>query len=119
MVRIVAGIAVLGMIPLVVATASSGCTSTSAPYATDCTNYTPDAGVGNDTTCAIGWSCDDGNALYQMTCTQSSLPEYYECSCSNGNDTTITQNIRVDAFLCSPQGAINTANMGCLFNIQP
>jgi len=117
MVRIAAAV-VAGIVPLIAAAVTSGCTSTDAPFATGCTNYTPDAGVSADenVTCAIGWSCNDGTALYQMICTQYD-PETYRCSCSNG--VTVQQSIRVDSFLCTPEGAINTGNMGCEFNIQP
>ncbi len=102
--------------PLVLAASMGGCSSTDASFATGCTNYTPDAGTSDNVTCSIGWSCDDGAALFQMTCVQDERPEYYDCNCGNG--TTNTMYIVVDTFICTPAGALSTANMGCLFDIQ-
>jgi hypothetical protein len=102
--------------PIAVAMMGGGCSSTTASFATDCTNYTPDAGNDPNVSCAIGWSCDEATALYQMICVFDEAPEYYVCSCSNG--ITTTRAIKVDTFICDPQGALSTGNMGCDFNIQ-
>jgi hypothetical protein len=118
--KIAGALLVLGAAPLAVLTASlafSGCAGTATSTPMNCTAYTPDAGTDPNLTCAIGWACNSGDTILQLTCTQDVRPEYYDCSCSNG--TTTTQSIVVDTFICDAMGSLPTANMGCNFGIQP
>jgi hypothetical protein len=117
--KIVAVLVILGTAGLTVAAVSSGCSSDATTGTlTDCSSFTPpDAGMDPNLSCAIGWTCNSGDTMLQLTCTPDIRPEYYDCSCSNG--TTTTQTIVVDTFPCDPMGSLPTANMGCNFNIGP
>ena len=105
-------------VPLVLVAMGGGCASTTASFATDCTNYTPDSGVGPNTDCAIGWSCNSGSALFEMICNADSEPGLYDCTCSDGVAPAPAPARPVDTFVCTGAGALSTANMFCQFNIQ-
>jgi hypothetical protein len=105
-----------GLAALVVTVASAGCGTPATSTLTDCASFYPDAGTSDTLTCAIAWSCNSGATQLQLTCTQDpQRSDAYDCSCSNG--TTTTQSIVVPTFMCDPNFSLNTANMGCNFNI--
>jgi hypothetical protein len=115
--KVAAVLAGLSLVPVVALATAGGCSSTSSTMLTNCSTYTPDAGADPNITCAIGWICNPGPTLLQITCTGDPKPEFYDCSCSNG--TTTTKQIVVDTFICDGMGSLPTANMGCGFNIAP
>lgn len=84
---------------------SLGCNDTGASGSV-CTALVPS---GSAIACDIGWSCDDGETMYELACASESGA--FKCACIT--DGTATSSFAVSSFECTKDTALKTATSGC------